>query len=59
MYSLSPHLPQFKPMWPNARGLAQPGGPPGWLEESVPAGVTLYVMDVPYRLSFSIPYRLP
>jgi hypothetical protein len=24
-------------MWPKARGLAQHGGPPGWLEESDPA----------------------
>ncbi len=46
------------------RGLAQHGtvgGPPGWLEESDPAGVILYVMDGPYRLTF--PYctgnRLP
>jgi hypothetical protein len=38
-----------------ARGLAQHGGPPGWLEESDPAGVILYVMDGPYRLPF--PYR--
>ncbi len=28
-----------------ARGLAQPGSPPGWLKESDPAGVILYVMD--------------
>jgi hypothetical protein len=35
------------------RGLAQHGGPPGWLEESDPAGVILYVMDGPYRLPFS------
>jgi hypothetical protein len=28
-----------------ARGLAEHGGPPGWLEESDPAGVVLYVMD--------------
>jgi hypothetical protein len=27
-----------KPMRPLARGLAQHGGPPGWLEESNPAG---------------------
>ncbi len=33
------------------RGLAQHGGPPGWLEESDPTGVILYVMDGPYRLS--------
>ncbi len=31
------------------RGLAHHGGPPGWLEESDPAGVLLYVMDVPCR----------
>jgi hypothetical protein len=29
------------------RGLAQHGGPLGWLEESDPAGVILYVMDGP------------
>ncbi len=28
-----------------ARVLAQPGQPPGWLEESDPAGVNLYLMD--------------
>ncbi len=32
-------------MRPKARGLAQHGGPPGWLEESDPAVVILYVMD--------------
>ncbi len=31
-------------MRPKARGLAQHGGPPGWLEKSDPAGVVLYVM---------------
>ncbi len=35
--------------------MAQYGGPPGWLEESYPAGVILYVMDGPYCLPF--PYR--
>ncbi len=35
-----------------ARRLVQHGGPPGWLEESDPAGVILYVMDGPYRLPF-------
>jgi hypothetical protein len=35
-----------------ARGLAQHGGPPGWLEESDPAGVILHVMDGTDRLSF-------
>jgi hypothetical protein len=35
--------------------LNQHGGPPGWLKESDPAGVILYVMDGPYRLPF--PYR--
>jgi hypothetical protein len=34
-------------MRPNARGLAQHGGPPDWHEESDPAGVILYVMDGP------------
>ncbi len=34
------------------RGLAQHGAPPGWLEESDPAGVILYVMDGPFRLSW-------
>ncbi len=33
-----------------ARGLVQHGGPPGWLEESDPAGCDLYVMDDPFRL---------
>ncbi len=28
-----------------ARGVAQHGGPPGWLEESNPAGVIFYVTD--------------
>jgi hypothetical protein len=40
-------------MRPKARGLAQHGGTPGWLEESDPAGVILYVTDGPYSLSFS------
>jgi hypothetical protein len=34
------------------RGLIQYGGPPGWLEESDPAGVILNVMNGPYRLPF-------
>ena len=42
-------------MRPKARWLVQHGGPPGWLEESDPAGVNLYVIDGPYRLPF--PYR--
>jgi hypothetical protein len=33
-----------RPMRPIARGLVQHGGPPGWPEESDPAGVILYVM---------------
>ncbi len=37
-------------MRPKARGLAQQGGPPGWLEESDPAGVILYAMDRSYHL---------
>ncbi len=39
-------------MRPKANELAQHGGPPGWLEESDPAGVILHVMDGPYRLLF-------
>jgi hypothetical protein len=31
-----------------ARGLAQRGGSPCWLEESDPAGVILYVINWPY-----------
>jgi hypothetical protein len=36
---------EFVTMRPKARGLAQHGGPPGWLEVSGPAGVILSVMD--------------
>ncbi len=36
-----------------ARGLAQHGGLPGWLQESDPAGVILQMMDGPVRLPFS------
>ncbi len=32
--------------WPNM------AAPPGWLEESDPAGVILYVVDGPYPLPF-------
>ncbi len=39
-------------MRPKARGLAQHGGPPDWLEESDSASVILYVMDWLYRLPF-------
>ncbi len=42
-----------QPMRPKARGLAQHGGLAGWLKESDPAGVILYVMDGPYRLPFT------
>jgi hypothetical protein len=35
-----------------ARGLAQHGGPHGWLEEGNPAGVILYVMGGAVPLSF-------
>jgi hypothetical protein len=38
-----------------ARGLAQHGGLPVWLEESDPADVIFYVMDKLYCLPF--PYR--
>ncbi len=35
------------------------GGPPGWLKESDPAGVILYVMHGPYRLPFrTVPVAL-
>ncbi len=30
--------------------MVQHGGPPGWVEESDPAGVIFYVLDGPYRL---------
>ncbi len=40
-------------MRPKARGLAQHGGPPGWVEESDLAGLILSVMDGPNRP----PYR--
>jgi hypothetical protein len=43
----------YTPMRPNSRGLAQRGGPPGWLEESEPAGVILYRRAVPP--AFSVP----
>jgi hypothetical protein len=39
-----------KSMSPKARGLVQHGTSPGWLEESDPAGVILFVMDGPCRL---------
>ncbi len=39
-------------MRPKARGLARHGSPPGYLEESDPAGVILYMMDRPYLLPF-------
>ncbi len=42
-------------MRPKARGLAQHGSPPSWLEEDDPAGTILYVMDEPYPMPF--PYR--
>ncbi len=34
---------------PKARGLVRHGGPPGWMEESDPAGVILYMMYGSYR----------
>jgi hypothetical protein len=45
-------------MMPKARGLAQHGGLPGWLDEIDPAGVILYVMDGLYRPPFPYLYRL-
>ncbi len=44
-------------MRPKARGLTQHGGPPGWLKESDPAGVILYVMDVKGINGLPYPYR--
>ncbi len=44
-------------MRPKARELVLHGGPPGWLEESDPAGVILYVTDGPYPPDFSVLYR--
>jgi hypothetical protein len=40
----------WRPMRPKARGMAQHDGPPGWLEESGPAGCDCVVMDGPCRL---------
>jgi hypothetical protein len=48
---------RYVPMRAKARGLAQHGGPPGWLEESDPAGVFLYVIVWAVPPAFSIPYR--
>ncbi len=42
-------------MRPKARGLAQHGGPPGWLKESDLAGVILYAL----LSAISVLYRLP
>jgi hypothetical protein len=47
-------------MRPKARGLAHHGGPPGWLEESDPAGVILYcdgravLTALPYGLRYML-----
>jgi hypothetical protein len=51
-FSFSRKLYGKKSMRPQARGLAQHVGPPGWLEKIDPAGVILYVMDGPHRLHF-------
>jgi hypothetical protein len=45
-------------MRPKARGLAQHGGRPDWLEESNPAGVIFYVMDALVALSRAPIYEL-
>jgi hypothetical protein len=39
---------QLSPRRPNARGMAQHGRPPGWLEVNGPTGEIFYVMEVPY-----------
>ncbi len=44
------------PMRLKARELTQHGGPPGWLEESDPTGVILYVMRA-VPPTFSVPYK--
>jgi hypothetical protein len=41
-------------MGQKARGLAQLGGPPGWLEESNPAGLILCVMEGPYPVPVAL-----
>jgi hypothetical protein len=46
-------------MRPKARGLAQHGGPPGWLDESDPAGVIFVCDGRAISPAFSVPYRLP
>ncbi len=45
-------------MRPKARGLAQRGGPPGWLEENDPAGVILYEMGHTDCLFRTVPVTL-
>jgi hypothetical protein len=45
-------------MRPKARGLAQHGGPPGWLEKSDPAGGILYVIDEPYTACLFLTIRV-
>jgi hypothetical protein len=49
-FTLQLHQLPARAMRPKARGLAQHGGSPSWLEENDPAGVILYVMDGPYLL---------
>ncbi len=47
-------------MRPKSRGLDQHIGLPGWLENSDPAGVILYVLDSLYRacLFYTVPVAL-
>ncbi len=51
LYSMKRSLPGL-PICQKARGQAQHGGQPGWLDESDPAGVVLYLMYRPYHLPF-------
>jgi hypothetical protein len=44
-------------MRPKARGLTQHGGPPGWLEESDPAGCDFVRDGRPVPPAFFVPYR--
>jgi hypothetical protein len=46
------------PISSKVRGLAKNGGLPGWLGESDPSGVILYMMNGPYQLFRTVPVAL-
>ncbi len=48
---------QYSTMRLKARGLAQHGGPPGWLEKSDPACVILYMVDLLFSYLTGCPDR--